>query len=411
MRRGDGVSVSERRAVRLDQRRRERGVSAAPPHRLGRREDPRGRQGASWPTSASRSDYDKMPADLSGGMRKRAGLARAMALDPDILLVDEPSAGLDPITADEIDELLVELKKKGTTLVVVTHNIPSARHVGDELAMLHEGKVIARGTAAELDRATTSWCARSCGRKDRGRADDVIESGRRRRVRGHRRAAVHRRALHDRRAAHAVRGALHVYAEFAQARTARDRARSSAWPGMDAGEVTEIRIPDIAVGKVPRQDGGPEDLRQLIRTDSVATTQTEGLVGAIFVNIGAGTEAGADRARRRHDAGPRAVPDLRPAAAGERHGHAGQRHRGGAARRRREGGQADRADRRGCARADRGHPPGHHRDRPERQPHLGGHAARSSPASTTGKGTIGKLVNDDALYQQVAADCRRRRRT
>jgi phospholipid/cholesterol/gamma-HCH transport system ATP-binding protein len=98
-------------------------------------------------------DYDKMPAELSGGMRKRAGLARAMALDPDILLVDEPSAGLDPITADEIDDLLVALKQKGTTLVVVTHNIPSARHIGDELAVLHEGRVIARGTAAELDRS------------------------------------------------------------------------------------------------------------------------------------------------------------------------------------------------------------------------------------------------------------------
>jgi phospholipid/cholesterol/gamma-HCH transport system ATP-binding protein len=98
-------------------------------------------------------DFDKMTADLSGGMKKRAGLARAMALDPDILLVDEPSAGLDPITGDEIDELLVDLKKKGTTLVMVTHNIPSARHVADELAMLHEGKVIARGTAEELDRS------------------------------------------------------------------------------------------------------------------------------------------------------------------------------------------------------------------------------------------------------------------
>jgi phospholipid/cholesterol/gamma-HCH transport system ATP-binding protein len=98
-------------------------------------------------------DFDKMPSDLSGGMKKRAGLARAMALDPDILLVDEPSAGLDPITGDEIDELLVELKKKGTTLVMVTHNIPSARHVADELAMLHEGKVIAKGTAEELDRS------------------------------------------------------------------------------------------------------------------------------------------------------------------------------------------------------------------------------------------------------------------
>jgi phospholipid/cholesterol/gamma-HCH transport system ATP-binding protein len=99
------------------------------------------------------ADYNKMPADLSGGMRKRAGLARAMALDPDILLVDEPSAGLDPITADEIDDLLVQLKRSGTTLVVVTHNIPSARHVGDTLAMLHEGKIIASGTASELERS------------------------------------------------------------------------------------------------------------------------------------------------------------------------------------------------------------------------------------------------------------------
>ena len=98
-------------------------------------------------------DYDKMPAELSGGMRKRAGLARAMALDPDILLVDEPSAGLDPITAREIDQLLVDLKKKGATIVVVTHNIPSARFIGDELAMLHDGRVIARGTAGAFDRS------------------------------------------------------------------------------------------------------------------------------------------------------------------------------------------------------------------------------------------------------------------
>ena len=88
-------------------------------------------------------------------MRKRAGLARAMALDPEILLVDEPSAGLDPITADEIDALLVDRKQRGgVTLIVVTHNIPSARRLGDQLAMLHEGRIIARGPAAELDRSS-----------------------------------------------------------------------------------------------------------------------------------------------------------------------------------------------------------------------------------------------------------------
>jgi phospholipid/cholesterol/gamma-HCH transport system ATP-binding protein len=98
------------------------------------------------------ADYDKMPAALSGGMRKRAGLARAMALDPPILLVDEPSAGLDPVTSAEIDALLLGLKRHGgTTLVVVTHNIPSARTLGDELVFLHEGRVLVRGPVDALE--------------------------------------------------------------------------------------------------------------------------------------------------------------------------------------------------------------------------------------------------------------------
>jgi len=96
-------------------------------------------------------DFDTMPADLSGGMKKRAGLARAMALDPPILLVDEPSAGLDPITTREIDELLCKTKQGGTTLVVVTHNIPSARVIGDRFAVLHLGGMLASGTIEALD--------------------------------------------------------------------------------------------------------------------------------------------------------------------------------------------------------------------------------------------------------------------
>ena len=96
-------------------------------------------------------DENTMPADLSGGMRKRAGLARAMALDPSILLVDEPSAGLDPLTAAEIDRLLLTLKEhEGTTLVVVTHSMPSARRVGDTLAVIEDGHLIAQGTPEDL---------------------------------------------------------------------------------------------------------------------------------------------------------------------------------------------------------------------------------------------------------------------
>jgi phospholipid/cholesterol/gamma-HCH transport system ATP-binding protein len=99
-------------------------------------------------------EYNKMPADLSGGMKKRAGLARALSLDPRVLLVDEPSAGLDPITSGEIDDLLAGLKGQGgTTLIVVTHNIPSARHIGDQLLMLHEGRIVARGSPGEFERS------------------------------------------------------------------------------------------------------------------------------------------------------------------------------------------------------------------------------------------------------------------
>jgi len=100
------------------------------------------------------AEYHKMPAALSGGMRKRAALARAMALDPAVLLVDEPSAGLDPITAGEIDRLLIERKAgSGVTLVVVTHDIPSARAIGDELALLDGGRLVARGTPEQLQQS------------------------------------------------------------------------------------------------------------------------------------------------------------------------------------------------------------------------------------------------------------------
>jgi phospholipid/cholesterol/gamma-HCH transport system ATP-binding protein len=99
-------------------------------------------------------ELDKMPLDLSGGMRKRVGLARALALKPSVLLVDEPSSGLDPITTREIDTLLLDLKTSSkTTMVVVTHNIPSARRIGDRLVVLHEGHILAQGTAEELDQS------------------------------------------------------------------------------------------------------------------------------------------------------------------------------------------------------------------------------------------------------------------
>lgn len=98
-----------------------------------------------------REHGDKMPSELSGGMKKRAGLARAMALDPKILFYDEPSAGLDPVTSAEIDELIIDLNEKlGITSVVVTHEMDSARRVADRMVLLDRGKFIVSGTPDEM---------------------------------------------------------------------------------------------------------------------------------------------------------------------------------------------------------------------------------------------------------------------
>ncbi len=98
-----------------------------------------------------REHGDKMPSELSGGMKKRAGLARAMAMDPRILFYDEPSAGLDPVTSAEIDELIMGMNKKlGVTSVVVTHEMDSAFRIADRMVLLDRGKFIVSGTPQEM---------------------------------------------------------------------------------------------------------------------------------------------------------------------------------------------------------------------------------------------------------------------
>jgi len=97
-------------------------------------------------------DKRKKPSELSGGMRKRAGLARALVLEPKILLADEPSSGLDRITASEIDELFLRRRAEhNTTIIVVTHDVYGARRVGDKFAVLDKGDLVAFGTAVEVE--------------------------------------------------------------------------------------------------------------------------------------------------------------------------------------------------------------------------------------------------------------------
>ncbi len=99
-----------------------------------------------------REAADLMPAEISGGMKKRAGLARAIALDPEILFYDEPSAGLDPVTSAEIDQLIMDLSGKlGVTSVVVTHEMDSAFRIADRMAMLDRGKMLKVAQRSEFE--------------------------------------------------------------------------------------------------------------------------------------------------------------------------------------------------------------------------------------------------------------------
>lgn len=94
---------------------------------------------------------DKRPSELSGGMKKRVGFARAIAMEPECVLYDEPTTGLDPIMADVINNLIIKLKKElNITSIVVTHDLASAYKVGDRIAMLHQGKIIYTGTPDDV---------------------------------------------------------------------------------------------------------------------------------------------------------------------------------------------------------------------------------------------------------------------
>jgi phospholipid/cholesterol/gamma-HCH transport system ATP-binding protein len=106
-------------------------------------------------------DLDKAPSEISGGMQKRVGLARALALDPDILLFDEPTAGLDPITAGEIGRLILEMKeKRKMTSVVVTHDVRGAKLFSDRLVLMRDGKIVMEGEYEKFEESRDEFVAR-----------------------------------------------------------------------------------------------------------------------------------------------------------------------------------------------------------------------------------------------------------
>ena len=116
---------------------------------------------------------DRYPGELSGGMQKRVGLARAVVANPEIIFFDEPTTGLDPITANAINALIIDqVKGLGCTAVSITHDLVSARQIGDEIAMLHGGKIVWRGAAADIDTSGNPYVEQFI----RGRTDGPIQA-------------------------------------------------------------------------------------------------------------------------------------------------------------------------------------------------------------------------------------------
>jgi len=142
-----------------------------------------GLMGSAWAKSGwhswnldglSKTVADQFPGELSGGMQKRVGLARAVVAHPQIIFFDEPTTGLDPINADVINNLIVEeVKRLGCTAVSITHDLVSARKIGDDIAMLHRGKIIWSGPAASMDDADDPYVAQFVA----GRANGPIRVG------------------------------------------------------------------------------------------------------------------------------------------------------------------------------------------------------------------------------------------
>lgn len=117
----------------------------------------------------------QLPGELSGGMKKRVGIARALAMDPDIILFDEPTTGLDPVMAERIDALMADLKNKlKKTTVIVTHDMDSAFKTADRIAMIYEGKIIEQGSPDEFWRSTNPIVEQFISRFKRQGAEEAL---------------------------------------------------------------------------------------------------------------------------------------------------------------------------------------------------------------------------------------------
>ena len=224
-------------------------------------------------------DLDKMPSDISGGMQKRVGLARALALEPDILLLDEPTAGLDPISSAEIDDLVLKLQQEHhMASIVVTHDLHSAKTIADRLALLNEGNVVIEGNFEELQKSDIEFVR------------EFLEAF----VGGYMSRAARLGAFIVATLAILVVGVFIIGGkQYLFSSTYQLKAQFDNVAGLDAGG--DVRVGGVHSGTVrnivlPHKPGEKvtvvmdlgKSTHEIIKQDSVATIETEGLLGNQF---------------------------------------------------------------------------------------------------------------------------------
>ena len=243
-------------------------------------------------TVGMENHLDKMPSNISGGMQKRVGLARALALQPEILLLDEPTAGLDPITSREIDDLVLKLQKEhDLTSVVITHDLQSAKIIADQLALLDKGKVAMEGTFEELSKSNDVFVQEFFKRDSLGAnmsrtarlgafiiaALTILVSG-----------------------IFMIGGKRYLFtptyrlnAQFASVVGLESGAEVRVG-GVRAGSVRTLELPSRPTDKIMVRMDLDRSTRNIIKQDSIATIETEGLLGSQYVAISFGSAKGTD---------------------------------------------------------------------------------------------------------------------
>ena len=236
-------------------------------------------------------DLEKMPSDISGGMQKRVGLARALALEPEILLLDEPTAGLDPISSGEIDELILKLQReRQMASIVVTHDLHSAKTIANRLALLNEGDVVIEGTFEDLQQSDIGFVKEFLKAIVGGLMSRVARLG----------AFIVATLAVLAAGVFIIGSKEYLFRSTYQLKAQFDNVAGLAEGadvqvgGVHSGTVHSIALPHKPGDKVTVVMELDKSTHEIIKQDSVASIETEGVLGNQYVAISFGSAGQAE---------------------------------------------------------------------------------------------------------------------